>query len=109
VPFDFANSSNTFGNRPMRVVTAANLRAGTPHITGLIQGQSHQPQLLILTNPDAVTTRAVTSGSGRKTLQLDCGPNFQPTVEPCRATLGVHQDYQAWLGKRVSWIHTGEK
>ena len=50
------------------------------------------------------TTRAETLAFGRKTLQLQSSANFQGTTEPCSTSLGVHQNYQAWLRERVSCI-----
>ena len=98
------------GNRPCEWsrLPISRRRLDAPYIAGLIQGQSDQPQLLILTNPDAVYYPRSDSGSGRKTLQLDRGANFQWTTEPRRASLGVHQDYQARLGKWISRIQISE-
>jgi hypothetical protein len=40
-------------------------------------------------------------------VQPNCGPYFQRTAEPCGTSQGVHQDYQAWLGKQMSGIQAG--
>jgi hypothetical protein len=53
------------------------------------------------------TTRAETLVL-RKTLQLQSSPNFQGTTEPCSTSLGVHQNYQAWLRERMSCIQARE-
>lgn len=83
-------------------------RLNAPHIARLIKCQSQEPKPLVLPHRNTVHYARGDVSAGGKTFQSNCGPHFQRTTAAPRASLRVHQDYQAWLGERMSRPRTGE-
>ena len=76
-------------------------RLDAPYITLLIERQPQQPELFVLSQGNTVHYPSSNVSAYGKALQAHRHSNFQGTREPYRASLGIHQDYQACAGKRL--------
>src|SRR5258705_6321922 len=79
----------------------------TPDIARLIKSQSNEPKLLVLSNRNTIYDSRSDDGSRGKTLQPNCDPDVHWMAEPECTSLGVYEDRQTRLGKRLNPIQTG--
>ena len=83
-------------------------RLDAPYIARLIERQSQQPDLFVLSQGNTVHYPRIGACHDGKSLQTHYGPNRERTGEPHCTSLGIHQNDQARFRECVCRIEAGE-
>jgi hypothetical protein len=84
-------------------------RWDAPYIIRLLERQPQEPKFLVWPHRNTVYCPRSYVGAYGKALQAHRHPNFQATSEPYSASLGIHQDDEASVGKGLSRIEAGKR
>lgn len=83
-------------------------RRDAPNISRLVERQSEEPKLFVLSHRDAIHHARADAPDCWKPLQEHRRPNCQRLTEADCAPLGVYQNHQACVGKRFRRIRADE-